>query len=420
MWSKKAAAHLISGILSLLLALVTGSLGLAVLGLFFLTSVVVAYLVQRRVAIDIDRQASADRVREDDHVQVVTGLRGRGIGTGFIEVRDSLDARLDVKNGSNYRIVNLPRGREDKLTYELHTPIRGVYGLGPTEVRKTDLYELFFNIHEVPQSIAGVTVLPRSEMIKEARVKSLTPKILTGIYSVRSPGIGSDFYALRQYTSADPMRDVNWKASARAGHLIVNQWQHETVASGPIIVDGRAIQGSGTLAGNPLLYSCRGAATMVEELVGERSTIRFVSYGSQVHTIQPDSGERQFYKVLARLSSLEPSGNLPMVEVVHELLPTLSKRSPVIVFSSLEDDPTVFEALSILLAHDMKIMVFVPSGPEFLKAAEDNPLRDREYRLRRLKHQIEVKRVRGLGVRVILWQPEERLELAFLRGLATE
>src|SRR5688500_5858894 len=139
MWSKKAAAHLLFGLVSALAALVTGSLVLCVVGLLFCLVVAVSYVMQRTVDVSVRRSASADRVQETQRVQVVSRLTGKGLGGGFVELRDRLDPRLEVAAGSNYRVLNLPRGREFRVDYEINTPIRGVYGIGPLEVRKSDL-----------------------------------------------------------------------------------------------------------------------------------------------------------------------------------------------------------------------------------------------------------------------------------------
>ncbi|MGB1697342.1 MAG: DUF58 domain-containing protein, partial [Thermoplasmatota archaeon] len=83
---------------------------------------------------------------------------------------------------------------------------------------------------------------------------------------------------LREYTTSDPMKDVNWKASARAGELIVNQWERESISTVTFIFDHRAVTGAGSLGANPLLVQCRAAASMAEYFVGERNSVQFVTY----------------------------------------------------------------------------------------------------------------------------------------------
>lgn len=418
MWTKKAAAHLTLGIFSLIFAIITGSLGLSVVGLFFTLTVLVGYLLQRRIRVNYDRVLSNNRARERDLVQVQATIRALGIGTGFIEVRDRLDKRIDVSSGSNYRLISLPRRGSKRMDYELRTPIRGLYGLGPLQVRKTDTFELFYNVYEMPESIEGLTVYPLIDDIKDANLRSLFPKIVTGASSVRNPGIGSDFYALRDYTNADPMRDVNWKASARRGELIVNQWMHETIKLVTFVFDARAVNEAGTLGANPMLYNCRAAATVADYFVGDKATIRFVDYGENINNIQPDSGERQMQKIMDRLAQIEGRGKMAFSEVANHLLPQLKARAPLVVFTGLEEDATFYDGLSLLMARNLRVLVVVPSSPDFLLRAQETPMTKREYELRRVRHQMEIKRLRGLGASVAVWEPDDRLGIAIMTGLA--
>jgi uncharacterized protein (DUF58 family) len=213
------------------------------------------------------------------------------------------------------------------------------------------------------------------------------------------------------------MKDVNWKASARSGKLIVNQWERESISIVTLCLDARAVGAAGMLGSNPFLASTRAAATLADYFIGERNTVRFVTYGEAVHTIQPDSGERQHYKVLERLAAVEPNGAMPFRDVVNEILPTLNARAPFVLFSSLEDDPTLNEGISLLASRGLHIMVVAPSAPDFLRLAEGSDLSRQAYELRRVRHQMEVKRLRGLGAKVVLWEPDERLELAFLGAI---
>lgn len=419
MWTKKAVGHATVGFGALLGSILTGSLGLTLVGLFFLAMVMVGYVTQRGATVAHARTVSSERIQEDNQVQVQLELTGRGVGTGFAEVRDTLDERLHIATGSNYRIVNLPRGKTVQMDYEINAPIRGVYGIGPVQLRKTDLFELFYNVNEVPESIDGLTVLPKSEELKEVKIKAMTPKILSGINPVKQPGIGSQFYALREYTTSDPMKDVNWKASARAGELIVNQWERESISTVTFIFDHRAVTGAGSLGANPLLVQCRAAASMAEYFVGERNSVQFVTYGDAMHTIQPDSGERIMYKVYERLAAIEPEGEMNLKTVASDLLPRLTPKSPVLVFTPLEDDPTVVDAITMLLSRELNLMVIVPSLPGLMKKSDD-PIPDDEYEVRMLERQIQIRRLRGLGIPVVDWKPDERLELAVLGALLHE
>ena len=79
------------------------------------------------------------------------------------------------------------------------------------------------------------------EDVKDAFVKSKVPKIFTGAVNIRQPGEGSNFYNLREYVPGDPMRKVNWKAFARSGKMMVNDFERDAVSDIILIIDSRNV-----------------------------------------------------------------------------------------------------------------------------------------------------------------------------------
>ncbi len=65
-----------------------------------------------------------------------------------------------------------------------------------------------------------------------------------GIRRSRARGLGSEFESLRDYTTGDDYRKIDWKATARRGKLIVRQYEQERNQSVLIVIDvGRHMLG---------------------------------------------------------------------------------------------------------------------------------------------------------------------------------
>ena len=95
-------------------------------------------------------------------------------------------------------------------------------------------------------------VFPKMEDVKDAFVKSKVPKIFTGAVNIRQPGEGINFYNLREYIPGDPMRKVNWKAMARAGKMMVNEFERDAVSDIILIIDSRSVAETGPVSRNSL------------------------------------------------------------------------------------------------------------------------------------------------------------------------
>ncbi|MFB6072860.1 MAG: DUF58 domain-containing protein [Halobacterium sp.] len=128
-------------------------------------------------------------------------------------VRDALG---DGLRGDS-RIETAVDGRE--LSYEVELAHRGVHNVGPCTVVATDPFGLWrtsFTVGE-PQS---VTVFPRVHGLED------TAALLRGYVGITDER--EQFAGVREYERGDPLRDVNWKASAKhPGSLAVTEYAGE-------------------------------------------------------------------------------------------------------------------------------------------------------------------------------------------------
>ena len=183
---------------------------------------------------------SSSRVFEDGEIDVILrtkqdahGENNRGQGQG---ARGHAD-----KEGANYVLMELGGRRGTEISYTIEAPLRGFYTIGPVCVRIQDTFGLFHNEREI-QLYDDFLVFPKMEDIKDAMIKSKVPKIFTGAVNIRNPGEGSNFYNLREYIPGDPMKKVNWNATARSGgKMMVNEYERNAVSDIILIVDSRAI-----------------------------------------------------------------------------------------------------------------------------------------------------------------------------------
>ena len=81
-------------------------------------------------------------------------------------------------------------------------------------------------------------------------------------------------------------------------------------------------------------------------------------YGESIERVDLDWGEHHLFKILTALSSAKPQGNLNLEIVMKDLLPHLPSGSPIILFSSLDDDHTIAEAFTSTISKDLQLQLF--------------------------------------------------------------
>ena len=356
------------------------------------------------------RKVSTSRVFEDGEIDVVVRLQNRSNIAKVIEVRDRVPEVMRIKKGANYVLMEIGPQRETEISYTIEAPLRGFYTIGPVCIRVQDECGLFHNEKEI-QLYDDYLVFPKMEDIKDAMIKSRVPKIFTGAVAIRNPGEGSNFFNLREYLPGDPMRKVNWKATARQdGKMMVNEFERDAVSDVVLIVDSREVSETGPVSRNSLVFSTRAAASLSQYFLSRRDSVGLVVYGDEIVSVDRDTGKKQLYILLTKLAGAMAKGNTPLKIVTNRIMPHINRGSPIIIMSPLEDDPTIVDAVRDLRSRSFEVTILSPSSLEF--EFDARRLDRTGYEVLKTERDIMISELRGLGANVMDWEPDMLLTTA--------
>jgi len=356
------------------------------------------------------RKVSTSRVFEDGEIDVVVRLQNRSNIAKVIEVRDRVPEVMRIKKGANYVLMEIGPQRETEISYTIEAPLRGFYTIGPVCIRVQDEFGLFHNEKEI-QLYDDYLVFPKMEDIKDAMIKSRVPKIFTGAVAIRNPGEGSNFFNLREYLPGDPMRKVNWKATARQdGKMMVNEFERDAVSDVVLIVDSREVSETGPVSRNSLVFSTRAAASLSQYFLSRRDSVGLVVYGDEIVSVDRDTGKKQLYILLTKLAGAMAKGNTPLKIVTNRIMPHINRGSPIIIMSPLEDDPTIVDAVRDLRSRSFEVTILSPSSLEF--EFDARRLDRTGYEVLKTERDIMISELRGLGANVMDWEPDMLLTTA--------
>ena len=145
-----------------------------------------------------------------------------------------------------------------------------------------------------------------------------------------------------------------------------------------------------------------------------RDSVSLVTYGSKMDFLPPDTGDKQNYKVLSRLASVQPSGSMPLQAVTNSLAPRISRGSPVFIISSLEGDATTIPAIRNLSGNGHAVTILSPSSIDLERLVSRIPRMS--YEVLKLERQNRLTAVSGYGAKVIDWMPEVELSQALMQS----
>ena len=230
---------------------------------------------------------------------------------------------MKLRSGLNQMRLNLSPGESARIRYVLRCPLRGHYSIGPVSLRSSNTFnlgveEMFVDHH------SDIVIFPQIKEVEEAFLRSRTPKMYTGATTLRTPGQGSEFYSLREYVAGDPFKNINWKAYARTGELMVNEKCRDAVTDLYLLIDSRDISRIGTVLKNPLEMSTVSAASLAAFFLKRRDFVALGIYGEKLSYLPPDTGDKQYFKILSALAGVTAKGEMPLQAVTNSLMADLA------------------------------------------------------------------------------------------------
>ena len=413
MWTRKAAILLTSGISLILIGMMISNFQLMIVGLTFISFLAINGWIEGHSDLEIKREVSAVNVYKGDDINVVLTITNKSYRrTQQLEVFDNVPHEMKMRKGINLMRMNLGPGQTATIRYTVRCPLRGHYTIGPTSIRYRNTFNLFVSETSIGDR-SDITVFPQVRDVEEALIRSDVPKMYTGATTLKTPGQGMEFYALREYFPGDSFRSINWKAFARTGELMVNEKTRDAVTDVFIILDTRDVARIGTVLKNPLEMGAVAAASIANYFIKRRDSVSLVTYGERMDFLPPETGDKQHYKVLSQLAAVESKGSMPLQAVTNALSPRISRGSPVFIISSLEGDGTTLSAIRNLSGKGHEVIVLSPSSIDLERLVSRIPRM--AYEVLKLERQNRLTAISGYGAKVIDWTPSVELSQALLQ-----
>lgn len=245
------------------------SLGAAALALVGAAAVQVR---RGRVEVGATRELRPARVHAGSPSRVELSVRNRAARTSpVLAARDPFDGG---RRAAAFLVAPLGPGESARAAYRLPTDRRGVFELGPLELRRTDAFGLAESATVAAPAIA-LTVLPHVDPLEPPSLtRGHDPHAGTDHPTALSAS-GEDFSGLREYELGDDLRRVHWKATARLDQLMIRQDELPWQGRATVLVDLRQ-----SVHSPPSLeVAVSAAASIVTACAGRRSRLRLVGEG---------------------------------------------------------------------------------------------------------------------------------------------
>ncbi len=411
MWTKKGVMLVLTGLGSILLSLVAKNYLFLNMGTIFLSYIVVnIILTRKRFVLEVERNLDKTRLFEDETIDVELIIKNSGFSISYLEVFDVIPKEFIILKGSNHFYIALKKGEQKTVKYTVKCPRRGVYFFNESMYRHySHSFMLYYD--RILELYTTAVVLPTLTEIDDFKLRASFPKLFMGAVTKRQRGFGSEFYSIREYFPGDPFKNLNWKAFARTGKLMVNEYEREDINDIMLVVDARLKTVLRNAVENPIDYESRAAASLASFFLKRKDKVGLTIYGERISILQPENGERQLYNILNSLAAMKASGDIPMKAVQELIVPSFTPHSPILLFTPLYKDNTIVDSIRELVAHGFEVIVISPNLPMFLGKVSQV-----DARINAMHRNSLISELRYLGARVIDWRPVTPLVSAMAMG----
>lgn len=163
-------------------------------------------------------------------------------------------------------------------------------------------------------------------------------RVIDGQVVTRGRGQGTEFDSLREYVIGDDIRSIDWRATARAEHVVVKTWRPERDRRVLCVLDtGRT--SAARVGDEPRLDAAIDAALLLSTLAahaGDR--VDLLAVDTEVRADVSTGGHQgRLPKLVDAMAALEPVlSETDFGRVVAEVLALSRRRALVVLFTTLE------------------------------------------------------------------------------------
>jgi len=192
-------------------------------------------------------------------------------------------------------------GRRD-FEYNVRPVQRGVYRYGAVNVfaqSPLGLMERRFRLDQAKE----VAVYPSYLQLRKYELLAISNKLtLAGVKKIRRIAQHAEFERIKEYVSGDDRRTVNWKATARRGRLMVNQFQDERAQQVFAVIDSGRVMKMPFEGLSLLDYAINAALVISSIAMRKEDKAGLITFSDRVLDILPASRQRgQMQKILRTL-----------------------------------------------------------------------------------------------------------------------
>ena len=371
-------------------------------------------LYKPKQAIDARRLLPDKFSNSDNNLVPITITNNYNFKT-YIDIIDELPVQFQKRDFSYNASLN-PNQNHD-FDYNVGPVDRGEYYFGHLNIFVSSVLKIIKRKYQF-QNEQMVMVYPSIIQMQKYDFLAISNSLTQmGLKKIRRIGNTSEFEQIKEYVTGDDFRTVNWKATAKRGQLMVNQYQDEK--SQPIysIIDtGRVMKMP--FEGLKLLdYAINSTLAFSNVALKKHDKVGMLSFSKKIETFLPAVNKLTYLnRILETLYNIDTQFNDSDFGLLYaQLKRKVTHRSLLLLYTNFEHLSALKRQMPYLQAiskkHMLVVILFENTELDELISKDAEDLQAIYHKTIAEKFSFEkrlmVKELQKHGIQTILTPPEK-------------
>jgi uncharacterized protein (DUF58 family) len=313
-----------------------------------------------------------DRLSNGDDNGVIIEVENNYGFRVHIKIIDELPVQFQERNW--YREADISPGTTTIIDYKLKPLQRGEYHFGAINIYVKTPLKLVKRRYTINQH-GTVKVYPSYIQMRRYQLLAATNRLQeSGTQRLRKLGQSMEFEQIKEYVRGDDYRNINWKATARRGDLMVNNFTDERSQQIYCAINkGRTMKMP--FEGMTLLdYAINAALVISNTALMKQDRAGLISFAENIDTFLPDDKKpTQMNLLLEQLYRQQTAFLEPDLEKLFSVIRNrITQRGLIILFTNYESFESLERELPSLkrIAHYHLLMVVFFENTELKQLVE--------------------------------------------------
>ncbi|WP_319420650.1 DUF58 domain-containing protein [Pleurocapsa sp. FMAR1] len=262
-------------------------------------------------------------------------------------IRDAFPQKFTVDKDTLK--INIPANSISEQTYIIHPDSRGEYEWGDIHIRQLGKLSLAWRDWKVPAK-QKVTIYPDLIGLKQLSIR-LTIENSGTMRQARRLGNGTEFAELREYSSGEDIRLIDWKATARRDRPVVRVLEPEQEQTIFILLDRGRLMTARVEGLKRFDWGLNATLSMALAGLSRGDKVGVAAFDRDIATwIPPERGNHHLSKLVDRLTPIQPVLLEPdYLGAVTKVITQQTRRALVVVITDIVDETASSELLSAMM-----------------------------------------------------------------------